>query len=146
MPFKQDLELGEHYQSICLELFEHEKAEIMKGNFKPYDLWLENEGERVTMEVKSDRLTLGTGNIAIEFECSGKPSGITTTEADHWVYFVIGSRDYYLIPTMEIMKAITERRFTRTARGGDGWRANMYLFPRDVFSAYLDCVPEGISL
>jgi len=27
-----------------------------------------------------------TGNIAIEFRCDGKPSGISTTEADVWVH------------------------------------------------------------
>jgi hypothetical protein len=27
-----------------------------------------------------------TGNIAIEYRCDGKPSGISTTEADFWVH------------------------------------------------------------
>jgi hypothetical protein len=146
MPWTDDLKMGERYQEICLELFEHDDAEIMKGNFKPYDLWLELGGEKVTQEVKADRLCLGTNNIAIEFQCSGKPSGISTTTADYWVYFVVGSRDYYLIPTNVITSAISERKWTRKVKGGDGWRAEMYLFPRHIFSTYLDSIPDRIPL
>lgn len=40
------------------------------------------------IEVKSDRKTEETGNIYIEYESRGKPSGIKTTQADYWVYKV----------------------------------------------------------
>ena len=39
------------------------------------------------IEVKSERgMWLDTGNIAIEFESYGKPSGITSTESDYWFH------------------------------------------------------------
>jgi hypothetical protein len=146
MGFKSDLQFGQHYQNITLQILHWERSGQPEGNFKPYDIWLEWDDLRTTIESKADRQTLTTGNIAIEFCCSGKPSGISTTEADHWVYYVVGSRDYYLIPTSVIRKAITERRFKRTCRGGDGYKAELYLFPRAVFQEYLDTVPEEVCL
>jgi hypothetical protein len=38
------------------------------------------------VEVKSDTMAHITGNVFIEFESRGKPSGIATTDADYWVY------------------------------------------------------------
>ena len=39
------------------------------------------------IEVKSERdVWQRTGNIAIEYECYGKPSGINATESDYWFH------------------------------------------------------------
>ena len=39
------------------------------------------------IEVKSERgMWMKTGNIAIEYESYGKPSGIDATEADYWFH------------------------------------------------------------
>lgn len=38
------------------------------------------------IEVKTDFLAQETGNIALEYESRGKPSGISTTEADFYAY------------------------------------------------------------
>ena len=48
------------------------------------------------LEVKTERdWWAKTGNIAIEVECWGKPSGLSKTEADYWVHILaIGKEDY----------------------------------------------------
>jgi hypothetical protein len=48
------------------------------------------------LEVKTERdWWAKTGNIAIEIECWGKPSGLAKTEADYWVHILaIGKEDY----------------------------------------------------
>lgn len=38
------------------------------------------------IEVKNDRLIHKTGNLFIEYESRGKPSGLSTTTADYWIY------------------------------------------------------------
>ena len=38
------------------------------------------------LEVKTDFKAHKTGNIAIEIECNGKPSGLATTEAEWWLF------------------------------------------------------------
>ena len=41
------------------------------------------------IEVKSERdMWQRTGNIAIEYECYGKPSGINATESDYWFHIL----------------------------------------------------------
>ena len=40
------------------------------------------------IEVKSDRQSMDTGNVFIEFESRGKLSGISTTEADYYAYYI----------------------------------------------------------
>ena len=40
------------------------------------------------VEVKRDRLTKQTGNVYIEYQSRGKPSGIKTTKADKWAYIL----------------------------------------------------------
>ena len=45
--------------------------------------------EQSKIEVKTERdWWYKTGNIAIEIECRGKPSGLYATEADYWVHIL----------------------------------------------------------
>lgn len=39
-----------------------------------------------TIECKRDFKAHKTGRVFVEFECRGKPSGISTSEAEYWVY------------------------------------------------------------
>jgi hypothetical protein len=50
------------------------------------ETWFHNIVTNSKVEVKTDRLTEKTGNVYIEYESRGKPSGIRTSEADYWVY------------------------------------------------------------
>ena len=65
------------------------KMKDRKTNFD-YDLVIGQKGEKLvdhifknaTVEVKRDFWTGTTGNIAVEFESRGKPSGISKTKSD----------------------------------------------------------------
>lgn len=57
------------------------------------------------VEVKYDRLTQKTGNIYIEYMSRGKLSGISTTEADFWVY-KISETQAIVIETNELKSKI----------------------------------------
>tara|TARA_R100001443_G_scaffold35589_8_gene49396 strand:- start:6814 stop:7248 length:435 start_codon:yes stop_codon:yes gene_type:complete len=62
------------------------------------------------LEVKTDFKAYKTGNIAIEVECNGKPSGISTTEADWWLFNI-------RIPKGEsMMLIISASRLTKLAQ------------------------------
>ena len=52
--------------------------------------------DKFKVEVKTERdWWYRTGNIAIEVESYGKPSGIAVTEADYWVHILAnGDKDY----------------------------------------------------
>lgn len=74
-----------------------------------------------TIECKRDFKAHKTGNVYVEFECRGKPSGIATTEADYWV-FVVGPDENDLrayLTTTARLKALFEKADKRVP-GGDG--------------------------
>lgn len=43
------------------------------------------------IEVKTDHRTYDTGNVFIEIESRGKPSGITVSESDWWAFVLEGN-------------------------------------------------------
>ena len=57
------------------------------------------------IEVKFDRKTRDTGNVFIEYESRGKPSGIKTTQADYWAYF-IGDDEVYILSLEKLKEKI----------------------------------------
>ena len=55
------------------------------------------------IEVKSERdIWQSTGNIAIEFESYGKPSGICSTEADYWFHNFLMLSSAYVFKAFQI--------------------------------------------
>ena len=88
----------------------------------------------VTVEVKTDRLTAKTGNLAVEFRYRGRPSGIQTTKSDEYFFVIVeqdGSIRYRLnIPTAKLKK-IAYRRYLNglTTTGGQYNATEMILIP-----------------
>lgn len=138
MSFYEDRDFGEAYQHKLLELIEFDEYSMAKGDFKPYDVKIVHAKETILFEVKADRKAASTKNLAIEFEYDGRPSGIQTTDAHYWAYFIVGTDKYYLIPTLEIRKAIEEKQYKYIVRGGDGFKSQMYLIPMSLFENYVD--------
>ena len=92
-----------------------------------YDIKVETEHGFRTYEVKEDLMSAVTKNSAVEFECRGKPSGISTTEADFWIYkFEDG---FYQIRTAKLKELIELNLYFKVVSGGDkGSNTKMYLF------------------
>lgn len=98
------------------------------------------------IEVKSERdVWQKTGNIAIEYECYGKPSGINATESDYWFHnLCIGEETFATIvfDTQSLRRIITNLDSKRSVSGGDNNAARMYLlnlqklFSSDVIKAF----------
>ena len=98
------------------------------------------------IEVKSERVVWQkTGNIAIEYECYGKPSGINTTESDYWFHnLCIGDETFatLVFDTKSLKKIINKLDYKRSVSGGDNMASRMYLlnlqklFSSDVIKAF----------
>ena len=98
------------------------------------------------IEVKSERdVWQRTGNIAIEYECYGKPSGISATESDYWFHnLCIGDETFATIvfDTNSLKRIIANLDKKRSVSGGDNNAARMYLlnlqklFSSDVIKAF----------
>ena len=98
------------------------------------------------IEVKSERdVWQKSGNIAIEYECYGKPSGINATESDYWFHnLCIGSETFATIvfDTASLKRIISNLDSKRSVSGGDNNASRMYLlnlqklFSSDVIKAF----------
>jgi hypothetical protein len=65
------------------------------------------------IEVKYDKIASRTGNIAIEFESRGKPSGISITEADYYCYIIANTKcdDIYMLIAVHKLKKLCRAYF-----------------------------------
>jgi hypothetical protein len=100
------------------------------------------------IEVKSERdMWVRTGNICIEFESYGKPSGIAATESDFWFHnLCIGDQTFatLVFDVPSLRRIIDNLDYKRVVSGGDNNASRMYLlniqklFSTDVIKAYRD--------
>ena len=100
------------------------------------------------IEVKSERdVWQKTGNIAIEYESYGKPSGINATESDYWFHNLCIGEDIFatiVFDTTSLKRIINNLDYKRSVSGGDNNASRMYLlnlqklFSSDVIKAFKD--------
>lgn len=131
MVFTADLAFGKEYEKLLLDYIEHDSCVFSPKGCKGWDVELTYQGYSVKYEVKSDRMACRTGNVAIEVACNGNPSGVSSTEANYYAYFIVFPAmppTLYLIPTDALKELIIDKTYRRV-RGGDGWRSEMVLVP-----------------
>lgn len=115
---------------------------ISDCNNSDYDLLMElTDGTRMTIEIKEDFTCEVTGNVGVEYECRGKPSGISVSKADFYCYKVHESaskKGLYIIKTEKLKEMIRKRIWHREVCGGDpGSNSRCYLFYlRDIKSHF----------
>jgi hypothetical protein len=139
MSFNSDLAFGNIYEKKLVEIIPNDSYIIKKGYFPDYDIEITNGEIKTTYEVKADRYTYKTGNVAIEFECNNSPSGITTTNADYYAYFVIKPYnlfELYIIPTDIIKNKIEIQEYKKILLGGDNKKSKMYIMDLNNFIQY----------
>lgn len=91
-------------------------------------------GERGTVEVKREWYVSSSGNVAIEFKCRRRPSGIATSTATWWAFVLDGPKYGH-----EVVILIKRARLRDLARefykkgswkpGGDDSASRMVLIP-----------------
>ena len=127
--FDIDLAYGKVREQMVADMLQQGKIEVKseRGNFQNPKSWV------------------NTGNIAIEYECYGKPSGINATESDYWFHnLCIGDETFATIvfDTSSLKRIIDNLDSKRSVSGGDNKAARMYLlnlqklFSSDVIKAF----------
>jgi hypothetical protein len=91
--FKYDLKLGQVKEKELGDIFNEKKV-----------------------EVKYDLQALKTGNVYVEYQSRGKPSGISTSQADYYCFCF--EKTYHLIKTDDLK--IRCRSYLGTERDKDG--------------------------
>ncbi len=95
--FELDLFIGGKSEEDVLNKIKQKYPNAFKieGYFKDYDLYVPEVDKSV--EVKQDFKSEFTGNLVVEVEFDGKPSALSTTKADYWV-FVTKSAWHWITP------------------------------------------------
>lgn len=133
--FQQDLEAGnEGEREIAAYLKKKGLEPIEFRKDWRWDIKCQGKRGTTTFEVKTDTYEKWrgyTGNMFIEKTCSGKASGISTTEADIFVYYFPHLNEAWFIKTEKLRKNLPQ--FHITYSNGDEGRVSGYLVDREWF-------------
>lgn len=136
--FKKDLPVAVETEKEAATLLERlYGAKIIDFcNSNKYDILAEIQNRKYSFEIKEDFMSWKTGNVALEFECRGKPSGIEISQADFYIYKIHGKKGirFYLFKTNSLKKMVDRKEFFRVVNGGDeGSNSMNYLFKYETF-------------
>lgn len=95
--------------------------------------------ENKTFEIKYDLLASKTGNIAIEYECRNKASGISITESDYYCYIIANTKcdDIYILIETNKLKELCRKYYlmNKIKKLGDSNLSKAVIIPlKDLFS------------
>ncbi len=129
MGWIQTLQKGEIAEDAVMRLFQSEGFVVYKPDtFHGVDLLVQSGDEVLKLEIKNDVSWSKTGNIAIEFynPRKKKPSGISASDADFWVFYL--SSAIWIIPREKLLSYIQSHPPLKTVSyAGDG-NASVYLY------------------
>jgi len=105
--FDIDLEYGQIFEQKIADIFQKSKIEVKTER----DKWR------------------STGNIVIEFESRGKPSGIAVTQSQFWFHNLAldGELLMTLVFPVSVLKRYISDNKPRVVRGGDDNTSKLYL-------------------
>lgn len=134
--FDRDLGRGKQIEQMFLELLHqlYPLAYIVEGYFKDYDIYIPEIKKSV--EVKSDEKSKHTGNIVVEVEFNNKPSALSTTKADYWVWY--DGINFTIITPQEIKRCIkeTNQSLRSFIAKGDDKEKKAYLIKKELLWQY----------
>ena len=145
--FKKDLEDATKIEILVARKIVHRIKNcefITFSNGKGYDFECSINGTKEYVEIKSDYYARHSGNIVIEYEARGKPSGIATTQATIYAYAVmdgIDNFDLYIIRTSYLKELLNNGLYFDEVTGGDfGSKTKMYRVRLDKFKDYATAI------
>jgi|GEM_PF-5692039 len=148
--FNEDYKIGkegEHQVRKMLEqkgfTFKYSSDTDYPEQQKLWDLCMMKGDKRYLIEIKTSPIItdkFDTGNFAVEYKCSGKKSGISTSKSDIWVeYFINKSKNNVFFIKTETLKQLIDKN----KRNGNiqivdtrYTTAKLYLIPRSIFNNY----------
>ena len=97
------------------------------------------------IEIKTERDWWDkTGNIALEYECNGKPSGISATTSDYWIHILAKGKKNHCMIVFEVSrlkKIVNQYKETHTRMVGDRNASKCVLLPiKKLFDKEIICL------
>lgn len=148
--FNKDLLLGEEGEKIIALylMLGHNMKFIGYNDDNRFDILMSKRDtdEKKTFEVKTDYYVKegnDTGNIAVEIRHNNKPSGISVTKADVFIYYFrnLPEDNMWVIKTSELKSLIKDNvSGLKRVMGGDTKETEILLIPKHKFknSFYID--------
>ena len=135
--FSKDIDIGEDGEDFIKKFLINKGYNFISDNKDyRYDLLMYYKDKNYTYEIKTDVYVSpgkDTGNLVVEFESRGKPSGISVTEADFYVYFMPKLNEVWNIRVDELKKLIKSNNFKKVSGGDEGSETKMYLIKRNLY-------------
>lgn len=132
MGFDEDLKQGERAEFAILRTLKRQHPELkkIKGYEKGFDL---SDGV-YSVEVKYDKESVKTGNIAMEILYKTFPSGISSTRAIDWVHIYYYKGWGYSIANVSELKRFIKANiaYFRIVVGGDNMDSKIVLLPCQI--------------
>lgn len=142
MPSNNDwtrsFQIGLKYEAMLPDYVEHDEyVKAPNKQFPDWDVKFRKGDVWTAYEVKADLSAHKTGNLFVEYRHTDKPSGISLTKSDYYVFFIVDRGelvDVLQIPT-DILKAKCDSGIYRTATCyNSGWnKSEGYLIPMSDF-------------
>jgi len=138
--FKKDILIGEEGEEFIKQFLINKGFNFISDNKNnEYDLVMSYDNRQFKYEIKTDILLSkekDTGNLVVEFESRGKPSGISVTKADYYVYFMPKLSEIWNIRMDKLKDLIQNNNFRKVTGGDAGSFTKMYLINRQKFKEY----------
>jgi hypothetical protein len=141
--YEKDKEKGDKGEDFLISFLESKGCAFIRksvknkeGEHKKFDFLMEYNKREIKYEAKTDMYLHDYGNLVVEFEDRGKPSGISVTEADYFITYFTNLGQIWNIKTEDLKKLIAENQFEIAEFGGDTGRTKMYKIPREEFRAH----------
>ena len=134
--FSDDLKTGQEKEKEVADIYRELGLDVIESVGVDKDKDLKVSGQ---LEVKYDRLTHKTGNIAIELKCRGKLSGLSTTKSNAWV--ITTDEGAWACPTESLKRWVRDICHDtygewRLTPAGDNLESEVCLLPYDLIKGY----------
>lgn len=136
--FKKDIGTGLKGETFIREYLEGLGFIFVDScNNNSYDLKMSYGGVEYTYEIKTDVYPRDTGNLVIEFESRGKPSGMSVTKADFFVTYFPAFGEIWNIRTEDLRKLIEDKKPKIFENSGDkGSKTRLYRLKKSEVRQY----------
>jgi hypothetical protein len=154
--FDEDISVGERGEAVIAQELEKKGLTLIddnKNNKYDLNMTLPN-GKPIMFEVKTDvwcvpgrymNMPFGkiwvegrdSGNLFIEYQSRNKPSGLTVTEANTFIYYFPYLNEYWTININDLKDLIKNNNFRETKDSGDAQSDTRgYLIPREEYKEH----------
>lgn len=144
--WNSDLIRGNKGERVIGNYFNENKGitDIQYNDDYRYDIKGEKDGKVISFEVKTDRYEyfkkITTGNMFIEVSCSNKPSGISNSQADYFIYYFPDQDIAYLISMGDLRLMLMKENLQMTEQSGDGGKVQGFIIHIQSFREYFKVI------